>query len=64
MPSSHSPIKELEVNDSLKDLGITRFYKKGTVLTIMFGEDKMLQFDIDKNKVQKTKENLDEVALN
>lgn len=61
MPSP-SPGEELEVNDALKEIEVTRFYKKGSVLTIMFGENKMLQFDVDKNMVQKTKENLEEVA--
>jgi hypothetical protein len=56
------PVEEIPINDTLKEIGVTRFYKKGSVLTIMFGEYQMLQFDVDKNKIQKTKENLEDVA--
>jgi DNA polymerase I len=60
MPSP--PVEQIEINDALKEIGVTEFYKLGTVLTIKAHDDKLLQFDIDKCKVQKTKENLEDAA--
>jgi hypothetical protein len=62
MPSRS--IEQLTLNDAIKELGATEFYKKGDVLTIKFGEGegKMLQFDVDKNKILTTKKNLEEAA--
>ena len=61
MPSPS--IEEIEVNEILrKETGVTKFYKQGSVLTLMIGENVLLQFDIDKNKVQKTKQNLEDAA--
>jgi DNA polymerase elongation subunit (family B) len=61
MPSPSS-VEEIEINKALKRIGATKFYKKSSVLTIMFGKNTILQFDVDKNKVQKTKENMVDVA--
>jgi hypothetical protein len=55
-------VEEIELNDELKRLKVTRFWKKGSVLQIMIGEQTLLQFDIDKTSVQKTKENLKDAA--
>ena len=62
MPSPS--IEEIEVNEILrKETGVTKFYKQGSVLTLMIGENVLLQFDIDKNKVQKTKQNLEDAPI-
>ena len=60
MPSP--PIEEIEVNEALgKEIGVTKFYKQGNIsFTLSISENVLLQFDIDKNKVQKTKQNLED----
>ena len=60
MPSP--PVEEIPINDALRELGVTKFYKQGAVLTIGIGDKTLLQFDIDKSKIQKTRKNLEDAA--
>jgi hypothetical protein len=43
--SSPSSIEEIPINDALKEIGVTKFYKQADVLHLMIGE-RPLSFDI------------------
>ena len=67
MPSVEQVIEDIELNEALKALGITRFWKHSSVLQITINENTLLTFDVE-SKVQKTLSNFKkapkEVELN
>jgi DNA polymerase family B len=53
--------QEIQINDALREFGVTKFEKKDTTLKIYMGDKYLLLVDVDK-KAQKTLENLRTVA--
>lgn len=63
MPAGPS-VEAIEINETLKQIGVTRFYKEANVLYLLIGEEKngkLIAFDIEKS-FMKTLDNLKKSA--
>ena len=57
-------IRDAELNEDLKKCGVTRFVRENDILQIVFGNEKVVIFDIHSKGVFKTIENLKASAKN